>query len=563
MKLDLNERSDDRPEWLKDITLNVDELWQYPVREPLEQTIAKELSQCCAANFSAANIFCSNGGDESIYILMRLIKETARVILPLPAFSQYTQGLESWALDGRTIAANEDLSINLDAVIDAISEQPGSVVILTSPNNPTGELVTLNALKQVLDAAAANQSWVFFDEAYIEFSEQKSAIELIEEYDNLVVLRTLSKAFGLAGIRFGYLAANARLIELFKQRAMPFNIPAPSLQIAKEAMSQRAQQDVKRFVTRIQQNRAELFQWFKQRNLQPFPSHSNFLLIPMPLLQADLLTQVLKRKGIAVRRFNDDELKSCVRITIPFYLTPLIDALEDVFDPQLLCFDMDGVLIDTSSSYDEAIAATVKKFSGKAVERATILAKRRQGGFNNDWVLSQSLIAEAQGNAVALEPVIDYFQSVYLGSETNPGCIANETAILNQDAAQAINTLNVRTAIVTGRPRYEAKLGSELLQKTLKVWQPSAIVSTDDVTDCKPSPEGILGLKQAFNANRSWMFGDTPDDMQAARRSNSIAIGIGQQNQQQLRAAGADLVIDNINQIIDLLTATESNERLG
>lgn len=109
-------------------------------------------------------------------------------------------------------------------------------------------------------------------------------------------------------------------------------------------------------------------------------------------------------------------------------------------------------------------------------------------------------------------------------------------------------------AIVTGRPGNEARLGTDNLGSAFDYWRTATIVSDNDVQNSKPDPEGILGLKSKLNCKTSWMIGDTPDDMQAAIRSGSIAIGIGLENKQSLLQAGADLVIDTVNQLTDLLT---------
>ena len=129
LKLDFNERSDKTSPLLDSYRYD-ESLWRYPERQALEQRIA-ELNE-----LSPNQVLCSNGGDEAIYVLMRLIKETRRLILPLPAFSQYTWGVESWQLDAVLLDANADLSIDLAATRQAISDTQNSVTILTRPNNP-------------------------------------------------------------------------------------------------------------------------------------------------------------------------------------------------------------------------------------------------------------------------------------------------------------------------------------------------------------------------------------------------------------------------------------------
>lgn len=556
LKLDFNERSDFPGEWLKSFKLDTDRLWLYPDREKLESKLADYFS------LPADNVFCSNGGDESIYILMRLIKEgcamasnssaSGQLILPLPAFSQYTWGIKSWKIETLDIAPKQNLSIDIDALKSAINNNPNSTIVLTSPNNPTGESIAMDTLNELLQLAKDNQSWIFLDEAYIEFSTQKSAVSLLSRYNNLIILRTFSKAYGLAGVRLGYLLGNAQLLQAFRDRAMPFNVATPTLAIAEQALQPQAQQDMQHYTQVIKNNREQLSDWLRTVGINPIPAQGNFVFLKLPLQLANLLTTYLKRNDILVRVFTESYLKGCVRITIPYYLAPLMDALAVIFDPELICFDMDGVLIDTSSSYDNAIKATVKEFTGIDVNDTEIKVLRSKGGFNNDWVLSQELV-RIHGKNVDLRLITECFQSFYLGKDDD-GFINNESIMVQQPLMELLQKRQQAIAIVTGRPSNEAKLGASNLCKSFDVWRSATIVSDDDVKNSKPDPEGILGLQSSLNRKRTWMIGDTPDDMQAAVSSGSVAIGIGLENEQSLLQAGADLVIDSVNQLTTLLT---------
>lgn len=558
LKLDFNERSDFPGEWLESVKLDTSILWQYPEREVLEARLANYFS------LSSDQVFCSNGGDESIYVLMRLVKEgcpmvgdrpaSGKLILPLPAFSQYTWGIQSWNIDTIEIAPQDNLAIDIDALKKAIANTPNSVVVLTSPNNPTGESIATETLIELLQLAQSNQSWVFLDEAYIEFSTQQSAVDLLSRFDNLVILRTFSKAYGLAGIRLGYLLGSERLLNAFRTRAMPFNVPTPSLVIAEQALGTQAQSDMQNYTQTIQQNRQQLSDWLASVGINIIPAQGNFVFLKLGTQLATLLTRFLKRNNILVRAFTESYLEGCVRITVPYDLQPLLDVLTQVFDPDLICFDMDGVLIDTSNSYDNAIKATVKEFTGVEVSDNDINSLRSQGGFNNDWVLSQELV-RLKGKDVDLDTITQCFQSFYLG-QNNDGYITNETILVDQALTDRLQNRQQTIAIVTGRPGDEASMGKQNLSQQFEYWQQALQVSDDDVKNSKPDPEGILGLKSKLDTDKSWMIGDTPDDIQAATGSGSIAIGIGDENKDALLEAGADLVIDNVNQLTALFTRT-------
>ena len=535
LKLDFNERSD-RVNPLTEKFSYGETLWQYPDKEPLERLIAKQ------NQLLPTQVLCTNGGDEAIMILMRMIKENYQMILPLPAFSQYTWGVKSWQQDALVVPPRENLAIDVDATIAQIKRAKNSVTIITRPNNPTGEAIANADLLAILQAAQTTNSWVFLDEAYIEFAEFDSVVaNLLPEYNNLVILRTFSKAYGLAGIRLGYILGSESLIEAFRVRCMPFNIATPSLQVAEQALLDDNQKEMRDYCDLIKKNRQVLSEWLIQNKVTVFPSQANFVLIKLPTKMASAVKAFMAKQGILIRTFTEAELVDCIRISIPTNLERLIKALQQCLVPELICFDMDGVLIDTSGSYDQTVLATVKALSGKNVSVDDIESLRRQGGFNNDWVLSRQLLLNLDVE-VSLEKVTDVFQTIYLG-ENNDGLVNNETPFINQSFVSKINQSNKNFTIVTGRPKKEALAGQAFVNLSSL-----ELISLDDVQQGKPSPEGIQKLQQKYS-KLSWMCGDNPDDMQAAVASGSFAIGIGSNKVEALYQAGADIVLDSINEL--------------
>ena len=227
-------------------------------------------------------------------------------------------------------------------------------------------------------------------------------------------------------------------------------------------------------------------------------------------------------------------------------------ALQLILSPQLLAFDMDGVLIDTSQSYDACIMQTVKVLTDKNVEQTDIEAVRAQGGFNNDWVLTAELIKNL-GFTLAYDEVVGAFQVLYLGNEQTIGLVSKEKNILAEPLKSRVfaNTQLLHTAIVTGRPRAEAEQGV----KQLNI-KPDFIISADDVQVEKPDPEGLLYVLNATKSTRAWFCGDTVDDMQAGTQAGCVCIGIGAftaEAKENLYQAGADVVLENINQLETLL----------
>lgn len=558
LRLDFNERSDSKPLWLSETAISTECLWRYPDKSGL-QILASQFY-----GIDESQLLLTNGGDEAIELLFKFAcLKQRKLILPLPAFSQYLVGKDVWNSNIELVEPMDDMRIDLQSAQKLLNNN--SILILTSPNNPTGELIPFDELVRTCELAKTKGALVFLDEAYIEFAcyESDKTIELIKQFDNLIVLRTLSKAFGLAGIRCGYLLGHEMLVSQFSRLAMPFNLPSPTIEVAKKAFTEAARLEVSNYALTIAQNREQVVSLLTSSGLKVVDSSANFVFIQGSEAKLRLITAACQKRNIVIKTalsglsVKQSSAKQSsleqrfIRITIPFYIKPLLSALNLALKPELLCFDMDGVLIDTSKSYDEAIKATVKALSSKAISQADIERLRSQGGYNNDWVLTQALTAEKLKRLpeeVDFNKVVGVFQRYYQGNGKTQGFKNLEQPLLNKEQATRFfvtGTKSLKTAIVTGRPKAEAIEGANLIGA-----KNSLMVSDDDVTESKPSPEGVIKALRYYGKENCWMLGDTPDDMAAANGAGAIAIGIGSD---ELYDFGADLVLESVNELESLL----------
>ncbi|ACV26275.1 aminotransferase class I/II-fold pyridoxal phosphate-dependent enzyme [Kangiella koreensis] len=550
LKLDFNERADRFPSWLDMSKLSPQNYWRYPDQTELKLEMSNQLG------LQPEQVMVSNGGDEAIELMFKVAcLEQKELIIPMPAFSQYLSGIKIWNSKAQLIPAQENQSIDLEASLNALTDK--SILVLTSPNNPTGETLSLDVIRDVCKRAKKKGAEVFLDQAYIEFTGQaEESLSLLEEFDNLIVLRTLSKAYGLAGIRCGYLLGNQSFIKRFTDRKMPFNVPQPTLEIARQAFSSEAQNDVADFCQQIANNRDQLVQFLRQRGLNVLDSEANFILIVDAPERLQLIKAACELNNIQIKTDLvglDLQDQSAIRIAIPYDFEPLRQALFLALKPELICFDMDGVLIDTSKSYDAAIKQTVEFFIGTQPQQQAIDTLRSRGGFNNDWVLTYELIKQNMDDSLPdYEQIVEQFQTLYLGSDNDEGLNQLEEAILTSELCTQIfvqNSKQFKTAIVTGRPRAEAQIGLDLLGI-----RNTYLVSDCDVIESKPAPEGINQCKAYYGATYCWMLGDTPDDIQAAKAAGALAIGVSsKENEQNLYQAGADLVVASVNDLERLL----------
>jgi HAD superfamily hydrolase (TIGR01548 family) len=221
----------------------------------------------------------------------------------------------------------------------------------------------------------------------------------------------------------------------------------------------------------------------------------------------------------------------------------------------LLIFDMDGVLVDVTESYRETICATVKHFTGAEITKAQIQDWKNQGGWNDDWRLSQHMIRQA-GLEVDLETVIQHFQTLFHGSNGTEGLILRERWIARKGLFERLGG-RFQLAVFTGRLRWEAEF---TLQRFAPELAFAPIVGSDDVARLKPFPDGLLKICAGAPGCKAWYVGDTRDDGLSAQAAGVPFIGIASpanpryaELKRSLQETGAVAVLEDINQLETVL----------
>ncbi len=217
----------------------------------------------------------------------------------------------------------------------------------------------------------------------------------------------------------------------------------------------------------------------------------------------------------------------------------------------LLVFDMDGVLVDVTQSYREAIRATVRHFTGEDISAESIQDYKNAGGWNNDWALSQKISSDL-GVEVEYDIVVRQFQAFFFGTAGNDGLILRERWL---PKAGLLERLGERydLAIFTGRLHAEADF---TLERSAPEIHWTDIVADDDVMKSKPAPDGLLRIAANHPGASITYVGDTVDDARSGRGAGVRFIGIAEHNNPRhaqlvalLRGEGAAAVIDNINEL--------------
>jgi HAD superfamily phosphatase len=218
--------------------------------------------------------------------------------------------------------------------------------------------------------------------------------------------------------------------------------------------------------------------------------------------------------------------------------------------PDVLVFDVDGVLVEVSESYREAIRETVQHFAGASISHDTIQNFKNVGGWNNDWLLSQRLIQDF-GKSVPYEEVVEYFNRVFLG-ENGDVLIRRERWLPKPGLLEQLGR-NAALAIFTGRAKYEldVTLGRNVADGCFHF-----IVTDDSVPNPKPAPDGLQLIQSHYPGKTIWYLGDTVDDARSATSAGVPFIGVSTPHNPRhaeiseiLKAHGAFTVLSDVNEL--------------
>jgi len=282
---------------------------RYP--DPLQYEVKKRLSEI--KGVPPRNIFLGNGSDEAIDILFRAFCNPGvdNVILVPPTYGMYQVSANINDVAVKNVPLTEEFQLNLDGIAEAIDKNT-KLIFICSPNNPTGNSIDRSDVETLL---ANFNGIVVVDEAYINFSRQKTFIQELTEYANLVVLQTLSKAWGLAGLRVGMAFASEEIIEVMNKVKPPYNVNEASQQLALQALANIDQVNSWIRETLIQRDKLVLGLKMFDFVVDIYPSDANFILVKTT--DANGIYSFLVAQGIIVRNRSKVELcEGCLRITV-------------------------------------------------------------------------------------------------------------------------------------------------------------------------------------------------------------------------------------------------------
>lgn len=307
MRLDFNENTIACSPKVKELLgrISADALTRYPEREPVERIVAEHLGA------APQQVILTNGVDEAIHVLFETFLDSAdELLLPVPTYTMYEVYASATDAKVVTVQAAEDLRFPFERLLEAITSRT-KIIAIASPNSPSGSIATRTQIIEI--AQSAPEAVVLVDEAYFHFYGA-SVMDLIDTLPNLVVARTFSKAYGLAGLRLGVLAGPIELMRWIRRVLSPYSVNSLALACLPPALEDTSYLDW--YVGEVLAARADFESALDALAIRRWPSHANFVLVDIGAQHHEFV-RLMSAGGVLVRdRSSDPGCDGCVRITI-------------------------------------------------------------------------------------------------------------------------------------------------------------------------------------------------------------------------------------------------------
>lgn len=280
---------------------------RYP--DPKQSELKKSISSIYG--IECEKIFLGNGSDEPIDLIYRIFCEPKRdnVIAISPTYGMYKVAAQVNDVEYREVLLEDDFSMNPDKILEAVDNN-SKIIFICSPNNPTGNLIDDMAIEKV---ASSFSGLVVVDEAYCDFSGGEGFVKKLAEYPNIVVFRTLSKSWGMAGLRIGLAFADERIIRLFSAVKYPYNIGSETQSIVLKYLKNSPEEKIRQTVSERERVATRISKVEGVENV--YPSNANFLLVKFK--DSKVVYNKLIENGIVVRdRSSQPKCDGCLRLTI-------------------------------------------------------------------------------------------------------------------------------------------------------------------------------------------------------------------------------------------------------
>jgi histidinol-phosphate aminotransferase len=307
LRLDFNENTLECSPRVREVLrrISLADLTRYPERDPVERRVAESLG------LDASQVLLTNGVDEAIHVLCQTyLGPDGEMLMPVPTYSMYEIYASATGAQIRGIQAASDFVYPHQALLAAITPAT-RIIAIANPNSPTGAFVTRAQILEI--AERAPNAVLLIDEAYFHFFGE-TVVDLVGQIPNLIVARTFSKAYGLAGLRVGVLAAPAEQMRWLRRVISPYSVNSVALACLPAALEDETY--LRWYVAEVLEAREEFVAALDLLGVPHWPSQANFILIHIGPRHREF-AEAMRARGVLVRdRSNDPGCDGCVRVTI-------------------------------------------------------------------------------------------------------------------------------------------------------------------------------------------------------------------------------------------------------
>ncbi len=507
-------------------------------------------------------LLLTNGCDEALSVIVNTYLDKDLEILSYnPTFSMPLLYAKILGAKTKQIQYSEKFVFKQEEIEKNISTDT-KIVYIATPNNPTGEIVRPSVLRGILEQF--KDVLFIIDCTYINFAYDvafEDYIDLINDFDNAILLKSFSKDFALAGLRLGFCISDKSIINNLKKVASPYNVNIAAIKSGLCVIKN--EEKFEQIKELNATNREFLSKGLSDFGFTPYNSQGNFILCDFGPY-CDFYYEKLKKNGVIVRRFNKESpISTCLRLTVPTeggvrYILELLKKKD------LLIFDLDGVVFDVRDSYNTAIKETFKFFSGLETNDVEIAKVKNRGNMNCDWDTTKCLLEE-KGVFVEIEKIIDIFQNLFF----IPDCkdkeflIDREKLLIPKETFLELSK-KYDFVVFSGRLKEEALYSLKKFDIDKYFYY---YITADDLPKdlLKPDPKGVLEIIEHCPCKSIKYLGDSVDDIIAGNKANVDTIGVISPGadynimKNNFKHLGAKYILGDILELKDFLKRIESN----
>jgi histidinol-phosphate aminotransferase len=488
-------------------------------------------------------LLLTNGSDEGLFITAHTFIEPneSSAVVSTPCFVVIPHCLTLAGAKVTEVKVREDLSFDIEE-ISAVLKKGVQVAMFATPENPTGAVLDGETIqrwcRQYPDTLFA------IDEAYGEFAGS-SMVPYINKFENLLVLKTFSKAWGMAGLRLGIVFGNAQLLSCMQVVKMPYTVNTAAVWTANKLLDESA--TVQASVKCIMQEKARMVAELKGRSFKMDEGSANSVLLHAGV-NAQPLTDACRAQGVLVRNRSSVRFPADLNGNRPVTwgrvrasvgtkeeTDRLLKAIDRFCNSYAVIFDLDGTLVDVTASYDRTVHQLFEQHAGTALPAQELRLLRAEGGYNDDWVAVKELL-KRRGIDVPLATIAEQGLALYMTLAKG-----NEPMLIELETLRKLGK-RYPLFIVTGRSRKEYDpIWADALNHLFK-----QVLCLYDLPgkQGKPAPDYLHHLMEQHGFKAGVYIGNAVDDMQAGRAAGLDAIGITTTHPADvLRQAGAQLTI--------------------